>query len=358
MPLLSLNLAKVGMVDRMLEALTSKLLDGQRRAIAFSNFNKDQLMYDPMANFGRVSSPVKVKFDVYEGGMNLDLSGNLFTVKSFARIGDFLDEIVGIKALHLNDQYKDQDLRFEKSRHKAASTKELLTEGATQDMVLSRHLFDFKYPFGRGGFGKVFRASNEKLKHDPIREFAIKEMEKARVIAKKGVEGVLNELKLHSSLSSNFIVKVHYAFQDELKLYLVMDLVLGGDLQFHLRKQKFTEEQTKFVIACLVQALDAVHTAGIIHKDIKPANLVFDAKGYLKLVDFGIARLRTQPPAKQEFGTHGYMAPEVMSKRPYGTVSDYFAVGVIAYECMLGKKPYSGSKQEIQANMMQSEIRL
>lgn len=137
-----------------------------------------------------------------------------------------------------------------------------------------------------------------------------------------------------------------------------MDLVLGGDLQFHLRKQQFTEEQTKFVIACLIQALDAVHTAGIIHKDIKPANLVFDAKGYLKLVDFGIARLRTQPPAKQEFGTHGYMAPEVMSKRPYGTVSDYFAVGVIAYECMLGKKPYSGSKQEIQTNMMQSEIRL
>ena len=212
MPLLSLNLAKVGMVDRMLEALTSKLLDGQRRAIAFSNFNKDQLMYDPMANFGSARSPVKVKFDVYEGGMNLDLSGNLFTIKSFARIGDFLDEIVGIKTLHLNDQYKDQELRFEKSRHKAASTKELLTEGATQDMVLSRHLFDFKYPFGRGGFGKVYRASNEKLKHDPIREFAIKEMEKARVIAKKGVEGVLNELKLHSGLSSNFIVKVHYAF--------------------------------------------------------------------------------------------------------------------------------------------------
>jgi serine/threonine protein kinase len=70
-----------------------------------------------------------------------------------------------------------------------------------------------------------------------------------------------------------------------------MDLLLGGDLRYHIaRKRKFTEEETKFFIGCLVQALEVVHGCGIIHRDIKPENLVFDSDGYLRLTDFGIAR--------------------------------------------------------------------
>ena len=74
-------------------------------------------------------------------------------------------------------------------------------------------------------------------------------------------------------------------------MYLVMDLLLGGDLRYHISwKRKFSEEETKFFIACLVQALEIVHTNGIIHRDIKPENMVFDSDGYLRLTDFGIAR--------------------------------------------------------------------
>lgn len=114
-----------------------------------------------------------------------------------------------------------------------------------------------------------------------------------------------------------------------------MDLLLGGDLRFHIaRRRKFSEEVTKFIIACLIQALDAVHAANIIHRDIKPENLVFDELGYLRLTDFGIARIATTDNASETSGTPGYMAPEVMCRKNHGLVSDIFAVGVIAYECM------------------------
>ncbi len=105
----------------------------------------------------------------------------------------------------------------------------------------------------------------------------MKEMAKARVICKKSVQSVMNELQLVSTIQSQFIVNVHFAFQDRLTLYLIMDLLLGGDLRYHIaRRRKFSEEITRFIIACLVHALDAVHSVNIIHRDIKPENLVFD----------------------------------------------------------------------------------
>jgi serum/glucocorticoid-regulated kinase 2 len=191
----------------------------------------------------------------------------------------------------------------------------------------------------------------------------MKEMLKARVMHKKSIQSVMNELKLLSMIQSRFIVNAHYAFQDQENLYLVMDLLLGGDLRFHLaRKRKFTMEQTKFFIACLVQALESVHGNGIIHRDIKPENMVFDENGYLKLTDFGIARewLPEIDNSNETSGTPGYMAPEVMCKNNHGMAADFFAVGVIAWECMLGRRPYVGkSRREIRDAILakQAQIR-
>ena len=109
-------------------------------------------------------------------------------------------------------------------------------------------------------------------------------------------------------------------------------------------------EQTRFFCACLVHSLETVHGHGIIHRDIKPENLVFDENGYLKLTDFGIARewIPQIDNCNETSGTPGYMAPEVMCKNNHGIAADYFAVGVIAWECMLGRRPYQGkSRREI-----------
>lgn len=137
---------------------------------------------------------------------------------------------------------------------------------------------------------------------------------------------------------ASFIVNMQYAFQDRENLYLVMDLLNGGDLRYHIaRHRRFSEEQTKFFITCILISLDYIHSKSIIHRDIKPENLVFDDKGYLRVTDFGIARIWNPDNSKETSGTPGYMAPEVMCRQNHGVAVDYFAVGVIAYECMMGR---------------------
>ena len=112
--------------------------------------------------------------------------------------------------------------------------------------------------------------------------------------------------------------------------------------------------------------METVHGHNIIHRDIKPENLVFDETGYLKLTDFGIAR-EWQPNSEnsnETSGTPGYMAPEVMCKNNHGIAAEYFAVGVIAWECMFGRRPYQGkSRKEIrdailakQAHIRKNEV--
>lgn len=108
---------------------------------------------------------------------------------------------------------------------------------------------------------------------------------------------------------------MQYAFQDRENLYLVMDLLNGGDLRYHIaRFRRFSEEQTKFFIACILVSLEYVHNKSILHRDIKPENLVFDEKGYLRVTDFGIARIWNPENSKETSGTPGYMAPEVMCR--------------------------------------------
>lgn len=154
--------------------------------------------------------------------------------------------------------------------------------------VVTKNHFQFQYVIGRGGFGKVWKV--QKKKTDTL--YAMKEMLKSRVLAKRSVPSVMNERNLLATLKHDFIVNMHYAFQDRENLFVVLDLLEGGDLRYHLsRLKKFTEEQTKFFVANLVVGLEYIHNQGIIHRDIKPENLVFDSNGYLRITDFGIARI-------------------------------------------------------------------
>lgn len=119
----------------------------------------------------------------------------------------------------------------------------------------------------------------------------MKEMSKSLIITKKSVNSVINERNLLCSLKHPFIVNMFYAFQDRDNLYLVMDFMSGGDLRFHIGKQRrFNEEQTRFFVACIFMGLEYLHKNNIIHRDIKPENLVLDSDGYVRVTDLGIAR--------------------------------------------------------------------
>ncbi len=139
-----------------------------------------------------------------------------------------------------------------------------------------------------------------------------------------------------------------------------MDLLTGGDLRFHICFfRRFNEEQTKFFCACILAGLEYTHNNSILHRDIKPENLVFEESGYLRITDFGIARKWNPDNAKETSGTPGYMAPEVMCRQNHGIEVDYFALGVICYECMLGKRPYLGrSRKEIRDQILAKQVQI
>jgi len=151
-----------------------------------------------------------------------------------------------------------------------------------------------------------------------------------------------------------------YSFQDHDNLYLVLDLLTGGDLRFHIsKKKKFSEEESKFFICCILLALEYIHHNNILHRDIKPENLVLDDKGYLRLTDFGIAKYYCRDNSAETSGTPGYMSPEVMCGLNHTIAVDYFALGVIAYELMMGYRPYTGkSRKEIKEKIMARQVQV
>lgn len=188
----------------------------------------------------------------------------------------------------------------------------------------------------------------------------MKEMQKFRIINKKSVHSVMNERKLLSVIKHPFIVNMLYAFQNKENLYLVMDLMPGGDLRYHLgREKKFNESQARFFTASIILGLEYIHLHGIIHRDIKPENIVFDKKGYLRITDFGIARVISPDNSKDTSGTPGYMAPEVMCRKSHGIAVDYFALGVMVHEFMLSKRPYNGrNRKEIKDSILARQAQL
>ena len=174
-------------------------------------------------------------------------------------------------------------------------------------------------------------------------------MSKAKIIDKKSVDSILGEKNLLCQLHHSFIVNMIYSFQDLDYLYLVMDLLPGGNLRYHLCvKRRFNEKQNKFLIGCILVGLEYIHGQCILHRDIKPENLVFDSNGYLRITDFGIAKKYVVNNKKDTSGTVGYLAPEILCNQNHTYSIDYYAVGIIAYELAYGHRPYIGrSKHEV-----------
>jgi len=177
-----------------------------------------------------------------------------------------------------------------------------------------------------------------------------------KVIDKKSVNAIKYERELLSNLNHLLIINMHYAFQDYDNLYLVLDLLTGGDLRYQISRHPrrfFSEIQTKFFISCLIESLFYIHSKKIIHRDIKPENLIFDENGYLHITDFGIAKYIIKNNSHETSGTPGYMAPEVMQGLSHTISADYYAVGVITYELMMGRRPYIGkNRKEIKEQIM------
>ena len=190
----------------------------------------------------------------------------------------------------------------------------------------------------------------------------MKEMSKAKIIYKKSENYILSERNILNKMSHPFIVNMYYSFQNQDNLYLVLDLMTGGDLRYHLtRLKRVSEIEGKFLVSNIILALEYIHINKIVHRDIKPENLVMDQKGYIHLTDFGIAKVIENNYIKENnsSGTPGYVAPEILCGNEYNFSVDYFALGIVTYELITGERPYTGSnKLEIKEKMISKQIQL
>ena len=186
--------------------------------------------------------------------------------------------------------------------------------------------------------------------------YALKEMSKVKIIDKKSEKSIIGERDFLCKLKHPFIINMTCAFQDYENLYLLLDFLSGGDLRYHFNlDHKFTENEIKFFISCLILSLEYIHSNNIIHRDIKPENLVFDEKGYLHLTDFGVAKIISEEKISDTSGTPGYMAPEVIQGKNHSYPVDFFAIGIIGYELLIGHRPYRGKNRKEIKRLMSSE---
>ncbi|KAF9524842.1 kinase-like domain-containing protein [Crepidotus variabilis] len=208
------------------------------------------------------------------------------------------------------------------------------------DGEVNLYHFDLHRAVGKGAFGKVRVVEHKRSK----KLYALKYIEKAKCIRQKAVGNIIQERRLLEEINHPFVVNLRYAFQDDENCFFVLDLMLGGDLRFHLeRTGHIQEEIVKFWIAELACALEYLHGQKIIHRDLKPDNILLDAMGHAHITDFNVAihyserRLHTSVA-----GSMAYMAPQVVGKKGYSWQIDWWSLGVTAYELLFHKRPFDG----------------
>lgn len=197
---------------------------------------------------------------------------------------------------------------------------------------------------GVGGFGRVelvYHKENKNL------TFALKYLKKVDVVQQNQIPHAYNEKDIQIKCNSIFIVRLYKTFKDQKYLYFLMEPCLGGDLWTLMGKQgkarKFTEPAARFYTACVVEAFAYLHDRKCVYRDLKPENLLIDARGYLKLTDFGFAKSIGTRQTYTFAGTPEYVAPEIIFNRGHDKSADYWALGVFIFELLSGRTPFKSN---------------
>ena len=192
---------------------------------------------------------------------------------------------------------------------------------------------------GKGSFGEVLLV---KLKANN-KYYAMKILQKKQVKMRHQEVHTKSERDLMVRINCPFIVNIKFAFQDSVKLYIISEFMQGGEMFFHLHKEKrFSNEKTRFYIIELVLAIEFLHKNKMLYRDLKPENIMIDSNGHIKLTDFGLSKMMKKPKEKAFTicGTPQYLAPEILSDDGYDNSVDWWSLGCVMYEMLVGKAPF------------------
>jgi serine/threonine protein kinase len=230
--------------------------------------------------------------------------------------------------------------------------------GKSPQSPINLNNFHIEKVLGRGAFGKVFLVTKKDTGH----VYAMKSLRKDMIEQRNQKVHTKTEREILGEVNCEFIVQLRFAFQTPDKLYMVMDFINGGELFFHLRRcTKFTEDRARFYAAEILEALEYLHSQGIIYRDLKPENVLLDCDGHLKLTDFGLSKkfFTGEIKAYSFCGTPEYLAPEILKGMGHNQAVDFWSFGALVYEMLAGSPPFYSRNRDIMfRNMLTKPVEM
>ncbi|XP_017541111.2 serine/threonine-protein kinase N2 isoform X1 [Pygocentrus nattereri] len=222
-------------------------------------------------------------------------------------------------------------------------------------------LKDFKCVavLGRGHFGKVLLAEYKSTGE----MFAIKALKKGDIVARDEVDSLMCEKRIFETVNSvrhPFLVNLFACFQTKEHVCFVMEYAAGGDLMMHIHADVFSEPRAVFYAACVVLGLQFLHEHKIVYRDLKLDNLLLDTEGYVKIADFGLCKegMGFRDRTSTFCGTPEFLAPEVLTETSYTRAVDWWGLGVLIFEMLVGESPFPGDdEEEVFDSIVNDEVR-
>ena len=270
---------------------------------------------------------------------------------------DFVRMLGNLQDLLENGEKRPSTATGKEEQHDSMDTEE---DQSSSSLELSD--LEIKRTLGVGAFGRVklVKVKPEKVakSDNPTQTYALKCLSKRAIVDSGLQDHVINEKAIMSELNHPFILTFHCAMQDEHNIYFLLEVLLGGELFRTLRQEgQFSESWSRFYAASVMLAFCQIHSRKIAYRDLKPENLVMDAQGYLKIVDFGLAKKLEGGKTWTLCGTPDYLAPEVILNEGHDWAVDYWALGVLIYEMAAGTPPfYADDPMEVYEKILSGHV--